>query len=143
MPPSNDAAGRADDLVDLLDRESHLAVVHSGLVLCRQQQLDCVAWREICAHDANLSPTSVQCVWAELVLKDVHVHDRICLRDRLGTCARGTPERIWLHNIAARRGAPPERSKPTERTPFHSAWSLSSGFAKRQQVRPFSDDWGA
>jgi hypothetical protein len=37
MPPSTDAAERADDLVNLLDRESHLAVMHSGLVLCRQQ----------------------------------------------------------------------------------------------------------
>jgi hypothetical protein len=31
------AAERTDDLVNLLDRESHLAVMHSGLVLCRQQ----------------------------------------------------------------------------------------------------------
>lgn len=37
MPPSTDAAECADDLVNLLNRESHLAVVHSGLVLCREQ----------------------------------------------------------------------------------------------------------
>ena len=37
MPPSTDAAECADYLVNLLDRESHLAVVHSGLVLCREQ----------------------------------------------------------------------------------------------------------
>ena len=35
-PLSTDAAERADDLVNLLDRESHLAVVHSLVVLCRQ-----------------------------------------------------------------------------------------------------------
>jgi hypothetical protein len=33
MPPSTDAAERADDLINLLDRESHLAAVGVALVL--------------------------------------------------------------------------------------------------------------
>jgi hypothetical protein len=48
-----DAAERADDLVNVLDRERHLAV-HSGLVLCREQEFDCVVWREICAYGRSV-----------------------------------------------------------------------------------------
>ena len=37
MPPSTDAAERANDLVNLLSREGHLPAVYVGVILCRQQ----------------------------------------------------------------------------------------------------------